>query len=286
MDDRALLNIIRPVCGTETCSDDCAILPLSCGTLVTSTDMLHERSDFPQGMTDWQIGWMSVAVTISDIAAMGAQPIQILLAIGLNTEERLSGIVSGAQACCRKYGATYAGGDLDAHTELTLVSTGIGIITDGTPVRRIGAHVGDCICVTGTLGRAILGLSGDKRYWKDLCEPQPRVHEGIAVRTAGATAMMDISDGLAISLYDIASESGVGMEISSIRIPLPLDAEREKALEAALFGGGDFELLFFIPENATSTLSIPFSIIGKVTEGSNITMDGEMLQKRGYLHHW
>lgn len=286
MDDRALLEIIRPICGTDTCSDDCAILTLPCGTLVTSTDMLHERSDFPAGMTNWQIGWMSVAVTLSDIAAMGAEPLQMVLAIGLDTEERLAEIVQGAQACCEAFGAIYAGGDLDAHTELTIVSTGLGIIRDGKPVRRNGAKPGDIICVTGTLGRAILGLSGNNRFWKDLCEPQPRIREGTLVRLIGATAMMDISDGLALSLYDIAAESSVGMEISSGMIPLPEGADQGLARDAALYGGGDFELLFFIPEEKLKNLTIPVSRIGRVTNNLDITMDGMILPKKGYLHHW
>lgn len=286
MNDRALLDLIRPVTGDETCSDDCAILPLSCGILVSSTDMLHKQSDFPEGMTDYQVGWMSVAVTISDIAAMGADPMQILLAIGLDREERLSGIVRGAQACCARYGAVYAGGDLDAHPELTVVSTGIGIIEDGQPVRRSGAEPGDLICVTGLLGRAILGLEGDLRFWMNLCEPEPRVAEGRAARKAGATAMMDISDGLALSLYDIAHESKTGMEIESDKIPLPEDTDRNKAFDAAMYGGGDFELLFCIPQEKFGLLPFPSTIIGMVTEAPHILMDGEPVRKKGYLHHW
>ena len=289
MDDRSLLDIIRPLCGEETCSDDCAVFYLPCATLVTSTDMLHESSDFPPGMTDWQIGWMSVAVTISDIAAMGAEPKQIVIAIGLDDENRLERIVKGADACCRKYGAVYAGGDLDAHNELTIVSTGTGVILDGEPVRRRGAMPGDLICVTGRLGRAIPGLTGDRRFWNDLCEPQPRVSEGIAARLAGATAMMDISDGLAISLYDIARESGVGMDISEELIPLPEGVERELALDAALYGGGDFELLFFIPEENFEKLEdieSPVTSIGRVGSIPGIRMDGNILPKKGYLHHW
>ena len=127
----------------------------------------------------------------------------------LDTEERWQRC-SGAQACCEAFCAIYAGGDLDAHTELTIVSTGLGIIREGKPVRRNGAKPGDIICVTGTLGCAILGLSGNNRFWKDLCEPKPRIREGTLVRLIGATAMMDISDGLALSLYDIAAESSVG----------------------------------------------------------------------------
>jgi len=97
---------------------------------------------------------------------------------------------------------------------------------------------------------------------------------------------MDISDGLAISLYDIAAESGVGMEICSNNIPLPPHADQEKAYEAALYGGGDFELLFFMPEEYMQNLSIQTTTIGRVTKNKEILMDGLVLQKKGYLHHW
>mgnify|MGYP001371855855 CR=1 FL=1 len=286
MDDRQLLSIICPVIGAQACADDCAIITRMKGTIVVSTDMLHEKTDFPHGISDWQIGWMAMAVTISDIAAMGAAPRALTLAIGLDREDRLEGIVKGAQACCTAFGATYAGGDLDSHPELTLVSTGIGEVEDGRPVERRGARPGDLIGVTGIQGRAMAGLMGDPRYWTDLCEPQPRVAEGIILRKAGVTAMMDISDGLAISLYDIAAESHVGMEISSGRIPLPPEADVQVALEAALYGGGDFELLFFISEEKMKNLTIPVTQIGRVSEGLKITMDGMELPKKGYLHHW
>jgi len=97
---------------------------------------------------------------------------------------------------------------------------------------------------------------------------------------------MDISDGLAISLYDIAAESHVGMELSSGRNPLPPEADVQVALEAALYGGGDFELLFFISEEKMKNLTIPVTQIGRVSEGLKITMDGMELPKKGYLHHW
>jgi thiamine-monophosphate kinase len=286
MNDRALLDQIRSITGNATCSDDCATLSLSCGTLVTSTDMLHEKTDFPIGISNWQIGWMSVAVTISDIASMGAQPVQIFLAVGLDDEKRLLEIIRGADACCREYGADYAGGDLDAHEELTIVSTGLGMIYDGAPVYRKGAKPGDLVCVTGLLGRAILGLNGNSEYWRVLCEPKPRVPEGIILRKAGASAMMDISDGLALSLYDIEHESGYGMEISSSKIPLPGDVDRIISLDAALYGGGDFELLFFISSDRIKNITFPYSVIGRVRSDHEILMDGNKLLKKGYLHHW
>lgn len=286
MDDRELLDLICPVLGEDACSDDCAVLPEIKGIPVVSTDMLHETTDFPPGMTDWQIGWMAMAVTISDLASMGAAPRYLTLAIGLDREERLNGIIHGAQDCCQKCGAQYVGGDLDAHTELTLVSTGIGVVNDGKPVRRSGAKPGDLIGVTGIQGRAIAGLKGDRRYWRDLCEPTPRVHEGITIRQAGATSMMDISDGLAISIHDMMKASGSGCKITGSEIPCLPDYNPEEALMMALFGGGDFELLFTISPIARQNLPKGTAIIGAVTEKQEIILDEGLLPARGYRHNW
>ncbi|MDD1718779.1 MAG: AIR synthase related protein, partial [Methanoregulaceae archaeon] len=128
MDDRALLARVIEIVGRECCLDDCAVFPLEDGYLVATTDMLHRTTDFPQGMTDWQIGWMSIAVSLSDIASMGAEPSILLLAIGLDREDRIQGILNGAKTCCTTFGAKLAGGDLDNHPELTLVSSGFGLV--------------------------------------------------------------------------------------------------------------------------------------------------------------
>jgi thiamine-monophosphate kinase len=285
MDDRELLDIICPVLGKDACSDDCAVLPEIKGIMVVSTDMLHETTDFPSGMTNWQIGWMTMAVTISDLASMGAAPGDLTLAIGLDHEERLNDIIQGAQECCQKFGAQYVGGDLDAHTELTLVSTGIGVIKEGRPVMRSGARPGDLIGVTGIQGRALAGLKGDRRYWKDLCEPAPRVNEGSAIRQAGATSMMDISDGLAISIHDLMKASGTGCEIIASSIPCLPDYKPEDALLMALYGGGDFELLFSISPMGRQIIE-GTAIIGVVTEKQDILLDGDPLPAEGYRHTW
>ena len=286
MDDRELLAIICPVLGEEACADDCAVINPITGIPVVSTDMLHEKTDFPPGITDWQIGWMAMAVTISDLASMGATPRYLTLAIGLDRETRLSGIIRGARACCDAFGATYIGGDLDSHTELTLVSTGIGEVIRGNPVRRSGARPGDLIGVTGVQGRAMAGLSGDPQYWNDLCEPQPRVGEGIELRIAGVTAMMDISDGLAISVHDLMKASQTGGEISGRLIPVVPGYPDEKSMSFALYGGGDFELIFTIPPEKKDALPESAVIIGIVTKERGILFDGLPLPAKGYLHHW
>jgi len=98
VDERGLHRLIGTIIDPERLSDDCAVIP--CGNLlmVASTDMLHETTDFPAGMTDWQVGWMAVAVTLSDIASMGATPGQVLLAVGLGHALRYSEHGGGAGA--------------------------------------------------------------------------------------------------------------------------------------------------------------------------------------------
>ena len=99
MDERALLQEVYTIIGKEHCLDDCAVIPCGEQLLVATTDMLHETTDFPAGMTDWQIGWMSAAVTLSDIASMGATPSILLLAVGLDDPSRLGEIIRGARDC-------------------------------------------------------------------------------------------------------------------------------------------------------------------------------------------
>jgi len=285
MDDRKLLVEIKRELGAENCLDDCAVLPHSPYPLVISTDMLHESTDFPLGMTDYQIGWMAMAVTISDIAAMGAEPRYLTMAVGLDEPSRLTGIVQGANACVRSFHAAYIGGDIDSHTELTIVTTGIGY-AKYPPVTRGGCRPGDLIGVTGILGRAQAGLDGYTRYWDSLIMPQPRVREGILLAGEGATAMMDISDGLILSLYDILDASGYGSSVSSGKLPVVRDIPENTREQYALYGGGDFELLFTIPQNHPLPDTFSYTIIGEVINEPLILVDGMVAQKKGYLHVW
>ncbi len=106
--------------------DDAAIVPFHKTNLLLTTDMLHRESDFPAGTTPRTIGWRSVAVSLSDLAAMGARPLGVLLALADPDldEELISGVLDGALACCEQSGAPLVGGDIDRQRELTLVSTG------------------------------------------------------------------------------------------------------------------------------------------------------------------
>lgn len=283
MDDREMLGTIRDLIGREETADDCAAFSLGDGAvLVSSTDMLHETTDFPKGMTEWEMGWMSVAVSLSDVASCGAKPMQVLVAIGLDEPKRLRSIMEGAVACAETYGAKIAGGDIDSHRELTVVTTAFGLVEREFYCRRSGARPGDLVCVTGTPGAAQAGLDGNARYWKNLVTPQPQVAAGQRIARAGATAMMDVSDGVAVSLYDLGEASGVGFELSEELPLLPIaDAERY-----FLSGGGDFGLLFTIAQDDLQRLDGAFPVIGRVTAGEGVFWRGVRVEKRGYAHVW
>jgi len=286
VDERGLHRLIGTIIDPERLEDDCAVLPCGDRLMVASTDMLHETTDFPVGMTDWQVGWMATAVTLSDIASMGAAPGQVLLAVGLDEPERLRGIMEGARDCCTRFGAELVGGDLDAHQELTIVSTGLGLVAPEHLVRRRGARPGDVIAVTGPLGEAEAALAGYDRHVKELLEPQPRVREGQALGRAGVSAMMDISDGLALSLHDLLAVNDCGFSVDTARLPLPAGVPEDKGQELAVYGGGDFELLFCAPPAVLPVAGVKAHVIGEVIPDRVVLADGEPLERRGYLHEW
>lgn len=282
MDDRELLRSIEDIVGRDKVLDDCASFEFGSKVIVASTDMLHEITDFPEGMTDRQIGWMSAAVTISDIASSGAVPLFILIAVGLDKPERLSGIMEGARECCEYYGTEIRGGDIDSHNELTIVTTGFGIADRDSHITRKGCRPGDFVYILGHPGEAQAALEGDERYLLSLVEPHPFVSEALLIAKAGASSMMDVSDGLALSLYDLADASGTGFEIVSENIPLSHGVTPEQAL----YGGGDFGLLFTCSPGIMPVLDIRAVFIGRVTESPGVFLDGKSLERRGYLHRW
>jgi thiamine-monophosphate kinase len=286
MDDRALVRAIRAIIGTDATDDDCAVIDDGMNYLVMSTDMLHETTDFPGGMTDYECGWMAAAVTLSDVASMGAYPIALVMAVGVDRAERVEEITRGADACCRAYGCRLMGGDLDAHAECTLVSTGLGRVSRDCLVRRRGAQPGDIVAVTGTPGQAQAGLDGYSAHWQALVTPRPGVFEGQHLGRAGATAMMDVSDGLAISLHDLAEASNVRLDVEAAAIPRPKGVPDEDAARYALFGGGDFGLLFTCPADLFPVSGVNATGIGRVSAGTGVYLDNVALEKGGYSHYW
>ena len=195
-------------------------------------------------------------------------------------------IMRGAKECCDRYGAAIVGGDIDRHGELTVVTTGLGKVEKDRIVRRCGSRVGDAICITGTTGRAQASLDGYHLHDTALFEPQPRVAEGRILGAAGATSMMDISDGIALSLYDLLAANACGYSIRTNLLPLPEAVPGEAAREMALFGGGDYELIFTCPQDRLPVSGVEYHVIGEVIAEHAVLADGKPLEKRGYQHRW
>lgn len=297
MDERAALALLEGE--LEPVGDDAAVVD----GLVVTTDMLHERTDFPAGTTRYTAGWRSVAASLSDVAAMGADATAAVAAYAAPefVEEELLAFVRGATDVCELVDAEYVGGDLDGHDEFTVATTAIGHTDD--PVPRSGARPGDRVCVTGTLGRSAAALryfdraaDGDQAALERanaLFQFEPRVAAGSAL-APHASAMMDSSDGLARSLHQLGEASGCGFAIDADPIPID-DAVRavtdtdDEALEVGTTFGEDFELVVTIPdaelEAAREVTDVPLSVIGSVVDAEEgITLDGTRLEDRGYTH--
>ena len=300
--ERDLIRRISEILGGVE-NDDCAVIDAGERYLVVTTDMLHRKTDFPDIMSPWQMGWMAVAVNLSDIAAMGAKPAGVLIAAGLPPEADLyfiDELFSGFGDCASYYGTRILGGDTDSHQELTITGTALGFVEKDRVIRRKGAREGDLLCTTGTLGGAGGGLLAwqegrlDSPFIEKLLEPEPRLAEGRALARSGVvTAMMDNSDGLALSLSDLAGVSQVGFVVEEDALPIaPGLSEavgKKAAQELVMSAGGDFELVFTVPRGGLEAArrACKLTVIGEVVnEGIWIEMDGERkpIAAKGYEH--
>jgi len=288
MDEQTALALIGD--RLSAAGDDCAVLD---GQVIT-TDMLHERTDFPAGTTRYTAGWRAVGASLSDVAAMGADATAAVAVYAAPefTEAELTAFLDGATAVCDLVGAEYVGGDLDGHEEFTVATTALGD-TDA-PVRRSGAAPGEAVCVTGTLGRTGAALwlfdRGDSEAANELFRFEPRVRAGRALRPY-ATAMLDSSDGLARSVHQLCRASDCGAALDE---PLPIDdrvdavaADAAERRELGVFLGEDFELVCTIPvsdlDAARAATPCPLHRIGTTTD-AGVALDGESLPDRGYSH--
>ncbi|WP_406670977.1 thiamine-phosphate kinase [Methanolobus sp. ZRKC4] len=267
-------------------TDDCAVVDISGDEyLVVTTDMLHRKTDFPLQMTPWQIGWMSAAVNLSDVASMGARPIGFLSAMGFSKDTDISfveEISRGMDDCAKFCGTSVIGGDIDTHDELTITGTALGKVKKSELLTRKGVRIGDKVCVTGFAGSAGAALHAIEKnitipgsLLNKLLTPIPCVNEAMKLASSGAvTCMMDTSDGLAMSLHDLADINGVGFRIYESMLPVHEDlgnyvtSDPDEQTDFALYTGGDFELLFTVSpdklEEARAACNL--SIIGEVVE--------------------
>jgi thiamine-monophosphate kinase len=262
--------------------DDAAVVRAR-ALAVTSIDTVVDGVHFSLAThTPADVGWKALATALSDLAAMGAEPgeayVSLVLPGGFDGALEL---VDGMEELAGRHGATIAGGDVVAGPVLTVAVSVTGWAErEEELVGRDGARPGDLVGVTGELGGSEAGrrlLERGVREPSDLVRrhlrPEPRLAEGRALALAGATAMIDLSDGLATDAGHVAARSGVGLRIALERIPRPEGV----SAEAAASGGDDYELLFTIPpaQRKAAEAAAAVAWLGEVDAGGGLVLVGE-----------
>ncbi|MDD1621351.1 MAG: thiamine-phosphate kinase [Methylococcaceae bacterium] len=281
--------------------DDCALLnvPADCQLAVT-TDTMVENVHFFADADPESLGHKLLAVNLSDLAAMGAEPFAVTLALTLPkvNESWLQAFSKGFMALARQHGVDLIGGDTTSGP-LTLTVQAMGVVPRGRALLRSGANVGDSIYVSGQLGNAGLGLKIKQGYVCNTPDqalnafdrPQPRIAEGLALRGI-ASACVDISDGLAADLGHILERSNVGACLQWDSLPLSAEVldyvEQSGDWRMPLTAGDDYELCFAVPADFVGQLPIGSRCVGVIeTElGLRIERAGrlETLEAKGYEH--
>jgi thiamine-monophosphate kinase len=264
--------------------DDCARVQVPSGfELAVTTDTLVAGVHFPVDTPPHAIGYKSLAVNLSDLAAMGAEPAWITLALTLPQADMvwLASFAEGFFGLAAQYGVQLIGGDT-TQGPLSITVQAQGFIPQGQAITRSGAKPGDYICVTGFLGEAGLNLLKHNSHEipagarNRLNYPEPRIIAGIALRGI-ASAAIDVSDGLIADLGHILTASGVGARLTLEELPLSPamleDQDPAKMFELALAAGDDYELCFTIGEQHIEwvnqlqyDLKLPIKHIGNIQE--------------------
>jgi len=291
--------------------DDCAVIrsePYCVTSVDAIVDGVHFNLDDPR-VKIADVGHKALAVALSDLAAMAAQPGEAYLSLGIPSqmsEQDVLDLAAGAEALAEATGTTIAGGDLVRSPNLFCSVTVVGWSDDpANLIGRVGARPGDAVCVSGTLGAAAAGLAVLAGAGADLpanvtanliaaqMRPEPRFDCARDLLDAGANALIDISDGLASDAGEIASRSDVAIEIELAAIPLA-DGVEQIALELgrdpaqfAASGGEDFELCVCLPDQSADSVA-GLTQVGRVSEGpsaiSFIDSNNEPVELSGYEH--
>lgn len=279
--------------------DDTAITKVTSTNLISTCDMLIQSRHFPENMSYFEMGFKAVTVNVSDLAAMGAEPLGFLLAIAIPKDLELDSfkeIIDGVSSACDYYDIPLIGGDTNEASEIIMSGTALGLCDN--PLMMDAYSIGDVVAVTGDIGHAALGFRLDdfnNVYVKKALKPLARIKEGIILRESGATSATDITDGLASELYQIKKDSFGFMIYEEL---LGISDEYKKYCESSglsyldlvLHVGEDFELLFTIPEDKLDDLDIDYNVIGEVTDSGvvEITLKNgivEKIENKGYEHY-
>ncbi len=315
--EAGLLQIVQRYCPAQVVGDDGAVLAVPEGQLVVSTDVLVEGVHFSDLTTPAHaVGWRAVAANLSDLAAMGSRPQALVVGLGLPGSTPVAWVeelYQGMQACCARWGCQVVGGDLCRSPQRFVAITALGSVQPGRAIERKRAQPGDWLVVTGPHGDARAGLelllhpeqgsSAAEAEREQLIRahqyPRPRLDllpllEALPgpLRLAG----MDTSDGLADALVQVCQASGVEARIEAERIPISAALRQvfpAQALEWALYGGEDFELLLSADRTVAQYLleKLPGAAwIGEVTgwdpQGTVWLENGQALSRQQAFQHF
>jgi thiamine-monophosphate kinase len=279
--------------------DDAAVLRLD-GDLVLSSDVLIEGRHFRlEWSTAADVGFRAAVQNLADIDAMGAFPVALQVSLGAPSTTEVEWVLDfadGLREACEPLGVGVVGGDLSGSQEIAVSVTAVGEMRGFEPIRRGGARHADIIAVSGPLGAATAGyhqldnlLDIDQEAIDLFLRPQPRIGVGIEAARAGATSMMDISDGLVTDLARMARASSLGMSIESQAVPVHRAAAAVAASivgnpdEWALTGGEDHHLVATFPPK----VHVPdgwFEIGVATRDRQGVLVNGEVPARWGWDH--
>lgn len=303
LDEKEIIRIFASKLGIADL-DDVAMLDKG---VVFKADMLVASTDVPHGMEPWQVARKSIVSCVSDFAAKGIHPHAAMISLGLPkscTRPYVEGLARGFAGASKEFGVRIIGGDTNEANGLVIDCSMIGFAIK-MPTRK-GANPGDVVVTSGTFGLPPAGLEilmrnakGAGVFRKHAVEsvlvPKPRQHFGLALAKFFSSSI-DSSDGLAISLYELASQSGVNIVIDSF--PAADGAEKfakENGLDAqelVFHGGEEYEIVATIPKlaikraiSAAKKSRIALHVIGRVQRGAGDVFVGKkLLENRGYVH--
>ena len=281
--------------------DDAAVVATPDGRVVVSTDLavdgVHFRTDWASGE---QIGRRAALAAMSDIAAMGAVPTALVVGLaapGDTAVDLVTAIGAGLHAAAEENGAGVVGGDIARSDVLTISVTVLGDLQGTRAVLRSGARPGDVVAVAGRLGWAAAGLAVLSRGFRSPAVivgayrvPEPPLAAGVTAAASGATAMIDVSDGLLADLGHIAESSGVAIDLTSRSLEITprlvevASALGKNPLDWVLTGGDDHALAATFPDGAQ--LPPGWQPVGRVGPGSGVTVDGAVPEQTAGWEHF
>jgi len=305
LDEKEIIRIFADRLGIGDL-DDVALIGKN---IVFKADMLVASTDVPPGMDAWQVARKSIVSCASDLASKGVKPHAAMISLGLPqncTRPYIEGLARGFAGASKEFGVKIVGGDTNEANGIVIDCSMVGFAADGKIPSRKGARPGDLVVVSGRFGLPPAGLAilmrnaiaagaFRKQAADSVFVPRPRQRFGIALAKYFSSSI-DSSDGLAISLYELAGQSKVNMVIEDVPIAEGVEQfARENGLEPndlVFYGGEEYEIVATIPkvklkqaQAAAKKAKVDLYVIGRVQRGSgDVFVNKKLLENRGYVH--